>query len=86
VKFSEKFSAMLQKETSGKTGLFNRGVNQAGFLVLVGASMPNVLFETGFLSNLNDEKLLASERGQQLMAEGIVKAIKRYSQEYVKNN
>lgn len=86
VKFSEKFAAMLQKETAGKTGLFNRGVNQAGFLVLVGASMPNVLFETGFLSNLNDEKLLASERGQQLMAEGIVKAIKRYSQEYVKNN
>lgn len=86
VKFSEKFAAMLQKETAGKTGLFNRGVNQAGFLVLVGASMPNVLFETGFLSNLNDEKLLSSERGQQLMAEGIVKAIKRYSQEYVKNN
>lgn len=86
VKFSEKFAAILQKETSGKTGLFNRGVNQAGFLVLVGASMPNVLFETGFLSNYNDEKLLASERGQQLMAEGIVKAIKRYSQEYAKNN
>ena len=86
VKFSEKFAAMLQKETAGKTGLFNRGVNQAGFLVLVGASMPNVLFETGFLSNINDEKLLASERGQQMMAEGIVKAIKRYSQEYVKNN
>ena len=86
VKFSEKFAAMLQKETANKTGLFNRGVNQAGFLVLVGASMPNVLFETGFLSNINDEKLLASERGQQSMAEGIVKAIKRYSQEYVKNN
>ncbi|MEY3689119.1 MAG: hypothetical protein RIT37_681, partial [Bacteroidota bacterium] len=86
VKFSEKFAAMLQKEVSGKTGLFNRGVNQAGFLVLVGASMPNVLFETGFLSNINDEKLLASEKGQQIMAEGIVKAVKRYAQEYAKNN
>ena len=86
VKFSEKFAAMLQKEVSGKTGLFNRGVNQAGFLVLVGASMPNVLFETGFLSNINDEKLLASEKGQQIMAEGIVKAVKRYAHEYAKNN
>jgi len=86
VKFSEKFAAMLQKEVAGKTGLFNRGVNQAGFLVLVGASMPNVLFETGFLSNINDEKLLASERGQQIMAEGIVKAVKRYANEYAKNN
>lgn len=86
VKFSEKYAAMLQKEVAGKTGLFNRGVNQAGFLVLVGASMPNVLFETGFLSNVNDEKVLVSEKGQQLMAEGIVKAIKRYANEYAKNN
>ena len=86
VKFSEKYAAMLQKEVAGKTGLFNRGVNQAGFLVLVGASMPNVLFETGFLSNINDEKVLASEKGQQMMAEGIVKAIKRYANEYAKNN
>ncbi|MGA1277471.1 MAG: N-acetylmuramoyl-L-alanine amidase family protein [Candidatus Kapaibacteriota bacterium] len=86
VKFSEKFAAMLQKEVAGKTGLFNRGVNQAGFLVLVGASMPNVLFETGFLSNVNDEKILSSEKGQQSMAEGIVKSIKRYANEYAKNN
>lgn len=86
VKFSEKFAAMLQRETAGKTGLFNRGVNQAGFLVLVGASMPNVLFETGFLSNINDEKTLITEKGQQSMAEGIVKAIKRYAAEYAKNN
>ena len=86
VKFSEKFAAMLQKEVAGKTGLFNRGVNQAGFLVLVGASMPNVLFETGFLSNVNDEKILSSEKGQQSMAEGIVKSIKRYANEYAKKN
>lgn len=86
VKFSEKFSAMLQKEVSNKTGLFNRGVNQAGFLVLVGASMPNVLFETGFLSNVNDEKILITEKGQQSMAEGIARAVKRYANEYAKNN
>lgn len=86
VKFSEKFAAMMQKEVSSKTGLFNRGVNQAGFLVLVGASMPNVLFETGFLSNVNDERILITEKGQQSMAEGIVRAIKRYAHEYAKNN
>jgi N-acetylmuramoyl-L-alanine amidase len=38
------------------------------------------------LSNINDEKVLASEKGQQMMAEGIVKAIKRYANEYAKNN
>jgi N-acetylmuramoyl-L-alanine amidase len=83
VKYSERFATMLQKETSKNTGMYNRGVNQAGFLVLVGASMPNLLFETGFLSNAEDEKLLISEKGQNKIAEGIARAIKRYSEEYI---
>ncbi len=82
VKFSELFASLLQKHVSQVTGLPDRGVHQAGFLVLVGASMPNVLFEAGFLSNPRDEKFLASKQGQRKIARGIVNAIKEYMQQY----
>lgn len=82
VKFSELFANLLQKHVVQKTGLPDRGVHQAGFLVLVGASMPNVLFEAGFLSNPQDERFLASESGQKKIAEGIVAAIKEYITQY----
>ena len=82
VKFSEHFAELLQREVSKTTPLHSRGVNQAGFYVLVGASMPNVLFETAFLSNEADEEFLVSEKGQQKMADGIAKAIEKYAGEY----
>lgn len=85
VRFSERFAAVLQKNVAKNTKMYNRGVNQAGFLVLVGASMPNVLFETGFLSNSTDEKILISDAGQNNIAEGIVKAIITYSEDIIGN-
>lgn len=86
VRFSERFAALLQKNVAKNTKMYNRGVNQAGFLVLVGASMPNVLFETGFLSNSTDEKLLISDAGQNNIAAGIVKAIITYSEDIIGNS
>jgi N-acetylmuramoyl-L-alanine amidase len=86
VRFSERFSALLQKNVAKNTKMYNRGVNQAGFIVLVGASMPNVLFETGFLSNSADEKILISDAGQNNIAEGIVKAIITYSEDIIGNS
>ena len=82
VKFSELFASNIQEEVGKTTTLHNRGVNQAGFYVLVGSSMPNVLFETAFLSNTDDEKFITSDKGQEKIAEGIAKAIKRYASEY----
>jgi N-acetylmuramoyl-L-alanine amidase len=82
VKFSEHFAELLQREVSKATPLHSRGVNQAGFYVLVGASMPNVLFETAFLSNETDEKFLTTEKGKQKMADGIARAVERYAKEY----
>jgi len=82
VKFSELFASNIQEEVGKTTALHNRGVNQAGFYVLVGSSMPNVLFETAFLSNTDDEKFITSDKGQEKIAEGIAKAIKRYASEY----
>ena len=60
----------------------SRGVKQAGFYVLVGASMPGVLIETGFLSNRKDEKYLNSSRGQKEIAAAIFNTIKEYKSFY----
>lgn len=82
VKSSEEFANILQQEMEAHAGLPNGGVKQAGFYVLVGASMPNVLVETGYLSNRKDEQFLKSDRGQWKIAESIAAAVKRYSKEY----
>ncbi len=82
VKASEEFANILQSEMEAHAGIPNRGVKQAGFYVLVGASMPNVLIETAYLSNRQDEQFLRSERGQQKIAESIAAAVKRYNNEY----
>jgi N-acetylmuramoyl-L-alanine amidase len=82
-KASEGFADLVQRHMSA-TGIRNRGVKQAGFLVLVGAAMPNVLIETGYVSNRNEEKFLKSDAGQQKIADAIYRAIKQYREEYQK--
>ena len=84
VKYSEQFADILQQEMGKYLTIQNNGVKQAGFYVLVGASMPNVLIETGYLSNKHDEKILKSAKGQQRVAEAIFAAVQRYKQEYEK--
>jgi N-acetylmuramoyl-L-alanine amidase len=56
----------------------NRGVKQAGFRVLVGAVMPAVLVEVGFLSNLQESRLLGRGTFQQTVAYNIAEAIDRF--------
>jgi len=55
-----------------------RGVKQANFYVLRGATMPAVLIETAFLSNGNEEKLLNENKFQQKIVENIFDGIKEY--------
>jgi len=85
VRMSENLAASIQKQTSANTPLSNRGVSQAGFFVLVGASMPNVLVETGFLSNTTDAQYLVSSKGQQALARAISDAIQLYAEAYSKS-
>src|SRR5512140_250079 len=84
VKSSEAFADILQRQMESRTGIPNRGVRQAGFYVLVGAAMPNVLVESAYLSNREDGRFLKSESGQQKVAESIYRAVKAYKEEYEK--
>jgi N-acetylmuramoyl-L-alanine amidase len=84
VKASEVFADLAQQELERTTGIPSRGVKQAGFYVLVGAAMPNILLETAYLSNREDERFLKSDAGQQRIAESLFHAVKRYKEEYEK--
>jgi N-acetylmuramoyl-L-alanine amidase len=82
VRFSEKFASNVQKELKKHVGIKSNGVEQAGFFVLVGASMPNVLIETAFISNPLEEALLKSAAGQEKFAKAILEAIRKYKEVY----
>jgi N-acetylmuramoyl-L-alanine amidase len=84
-KYSEQFADILQQEMGKHLDIDNNGIKQAGFYVLVGASMPNVLVEAGYLSNKHDEKILKNGKGQQRIAEAIFSGIKRYKTHYEKS-
>jgi N-acetylmuramoyl-L-alanine amidase len=85
MRYSEKFADLLNKEVEKDKSIEPRGVKQAGFYVLVGASMPSVLIETGFLSNKKDEYFLNSPNGQTKIAESIFAAIKKFREVYEQN-
>lgn len=85
MKYSEKFADILNSEFNKELNIDSRGVKQAGFYVLVGAAMPSVLIETGFLSNRHDVKLLSSSKGQQKVADSIYLAIKKFKDQYEKS-
>ena len=68
----DKFTKSLKKK--------NRGVKQAGFVVLHKTFMPSVLIETGFLTHVKEGKYLNSKSGQQAIAASIFKAILNYKE------
>src|SRR5271157_353745 len=57
----------------------NRGVKKAPFVVLIGASMPSVLAEIGFLSNPREEALLKKPDYRQKLAEALFRGVTRYA-------
>jgi N-acetylmuramoyl-L-alanine amidase len=80
-KQSVEFAAKIQKHVKDKVGRNDKGVHQAGFLVLWKTTMPSVLIETEFLSNPAAEKFMASEKGQDYMARAIFSAFREYKDE-----
>lgn len=71
-------AADIQQNFSQSLKRKNRGVKQAGFVVLHQTYMPSVLIELGFLTNKNEGKFLNSKIGQQKMAKEIARSIKKY--------
>ena len=74
------FASKLQSEFK-RVGRHDRGVKQAGFLVLYKTTMPSVLIETGFLTNPKEEKFLSDPATQKLMAESMFTAFRKYKNE-----
>jgi N-acetylmuramoyl-L-alanine amidase len=72
------FAAHIQKYFGQNLNLTDRGVKQAGFLVLRQASMPSVLVEVGFISNPNERKFLVSDSGKEKITESIFQAFSTY--------
>lgn len=75
---SLEFAGLVQDRFEHHAKRHNRGVRQAGFLVLVKTAMPSVLIETGFATHPGDEAFLGSAQGVQLMSESIFLALADY--------
>ncbi len=72
----------VQKELSSQSHRNDRGVKQAGFLVLRQTSMPSILIEVGFLSNKEEEKYIASSLGQEEIAQSIYRSFFGYKSKF----
>ncbi len=75
-------ASRIQKQFKERVGRKDRGVHQAGFLVLWRTAMPSVLVELGYISNSTEEAFLLSEKGQSYMASAIYRAVKEYKRDY----
>ncbi len=81
-KESQDLADLVQREISRECNLRDLGVRQAGFYVLWGASMPNILIETGFISNPDEERLLKNKSFQKKQAQAIFRSIKDFKVRY----
>ena len=79
---SVELAKFVQKRTCASAGRQNKGVKQAGFLVLRETSMPSCLIELGFISTPDEERFLHSADGVSRLAQGIYQAFLDYKLKY----
>ena len=75
-------ASLVQDQFKNRVGRRNRGVKQAGFLVLRKTAMPGILVELGFISNRNEEKYMISEKGQAYLASALFRSVRDYKNEF----
>lgn len=80
------FAQEVQRELVKTAGRRDRGVHQAGFLVLREAAMPAVLVEVDFICNPNSAKYIGSSAGQKKLAQAIANAVVNYRNSIKKNS
>lgn len=73
-------ASIVQDDFAKKVGRHNRGIKQAGLLVLYKTAMPAILIELGFLTNSTEEDYLHSSEGKVYMASSIFRAVKTYKE------
>ena len=75
-------ASLMQKQFRHTCKRLDRGVHQAGFLVLKASAMPSILIELGFISTPEEERYLNSEAGATTMPKGIYHAFLNYKREH----
>lgn len=75
----------VQKRACVAANRPNKGVKQAGFLVLRETSMPSCLVELGFITTADEERFLNSDSGVDAMGQGIYQAFMDYKRKYDRN-
>ena len=78
LKESSELAESIQVELNGVSDTATRGIKQAPFRVLVGATMPAVLVEFAFISNAEEEKRLKDPEFQQAVADAVARAVVRF--------
>jgi N-acetylmuramoyl-L-alanine amidase len=84
IKHSQYFASLIQNflnDKLDKLGIVSRGVKQGPFWVMVGATMPNILVESGYISNKHEERILSEAGTQKKIAEGIFNGIRQYKED-----
>ncbi len=82
---SVKFAKLVQNSVCSAASRVNKGVHQAGFLVLRETSMPSVLIELGFISTPEEERQLNTSSVQDKIARGIFNAFMSYRGQTAQN-
>lgn len=81
---SLQFASFVQSDFKNVAKRADRGVRQAGFLVLRKTSAPSVLIELGFINNQSEASFLTSGKGQQSMALAIYSGFKKFKRDFDK--
>jgi len=84
LKESSDLAEMIQSRLNETLGVRNRGIKQAPFRVLMGATMPAVLVEVAFISSPEEEKSLREPAFKDRIADSVADSVRRFRQKFLK--